>query len=527
MISKMKNMKNIIYLFLLSSIVVFNSCKEPDRIAGFEDAEQFSIYGYLNEHKEKFSDFILILESGGIDKILSAYNPNGTGYTLFLPSNDAVARFIASTEGITSVQDIVNDKTFSAAFSRYHVVNMEVHTQDFPFGAFSEPTLSHDYLTVSFVIETDTSYYKINNQAAVILPNIEVSNGYIHLIETALKPITFTTFNWLQQNSGYTIFKEALELTGTKSLLDFNLKDSKNATAVTLLLEPDAVFQQRGINSVADLAAFVSPNNGDYSNPANPLYNFCTYHMLSGGRYINDFEGAATNYTTFSEIPLNINGMGNDILINPGKEVFEILISGIDTTIINYIMFLYDESNITTQSGAIHIIDRVMRQQTPSKAINTYEFWEEPLLNEYRKKAGTYLIEDKKALKTIEWEGADLFFVELGDQKSSAWGSDYLEINGDFRISYQILPIVQGKYTVFLGAEAFNVKNALVEVYIDGKKISGLVDLSKGGNSDYPFQQIKLGTIDFKKYESHKVEIIPLIPGRFLWDYIRFDPFIK
>jgi len=51
-----------------------------------------------------------------------------------------------------------------------------------------------------------------------------------------------------------------------------------------------------------------------------------------------------------------------------------------------------------------------------------------------------------------------------------------------------------------------------------------LVDLSQGGSANSPFQKIELGTIDFIKYESHKVEVIPLIPGRFLWDYIRFEP---
>jgi hypothetical protein len=98
-------------------------------------------------------------------------------------------------------------------------------------------------------------------------------------------------------------------------------------------------------------------------------------------------------------------------------------------------------------------------------------------------------------------------------------------MNGDFKISYVIPKIVQGKYKVFLGAEKFNSANALVEVYIDGKKVSPLIDLSQGGSANYPFQKIELGTIDFKKYESHKVEVIPLIPGRFLWDYIRFEPF--
>jgi hypothetical protein len=255
------------------------------------------------------------------------------------------------------------------------------------------------------------------------------------------------------------------------------------------------------------------------------LFNFCTYHVLTGGRYINDFEGLVTNYTTLSEIPLNINGTGNDLLINEGKTVFDSIVTDAGTEIIDYIGFFYDESNVTTQTGSIHFIDRIMQQVSPSRAINTFEFYEEPLLNEYRRENGTYLIEDEDALLYVNWEGADLSFIERGSENTSAWGNDWLEIIGDFRISYEIPKIVQGKYKVFLGADKFNTINALVEVYIDGKKISSLVDLSQGGSSNNPFQKIELGIIDFKKYETHKVEIIPLIPGRLAWDYIRFEPF--
>jgi hypothetical protein len=166
-----------------------------------------------------------------------------------------------------------------------------------------------------------------------------------------------------------------------------------------------------------------------------------------------------------------------------------------------------------------------MQQVTPSRAINTFEFYEEPLLNEYRRENGVYLIEDEDALLYTKWKGAELSFVERGSENTSAWGNDWLEINGDFRISYEIPKLVQGKYKVFLGANKFDPTNALVEVFIDGKKVSGLVDLSQGGSSNNPFQRIELGTIDFKKYETHKVEVIPLIPGRFAWDYIRFEPF--
>lgn len=519
-------MKRIVYILSLIAVVAgFNSCKEPERVAGFEDAEQYSMYYYILDNKEEYSDFLSILEVGGLAKTLSAYNPNGNDYTLFLPSNKAIDNFIKNTEGISSINDILKNPAYAAAFARYHVVNMGVHTQDFPFGAFPEPTLSEDYLTVSFIIEPDTSYYKINNQAAVTFPNIEVSNGFIHLVETALEPITFTSYGWLQQNSGYSIFKGALELTGVKSMVDFNVKDFENITPVTLFVESDEVYKKSGINSVEDLAKYISPNNSNYTSITNPLFNYCTYHILTGGRYINDFEGAATNYTTLSEIPLNVNGLGNDLLINKGKQIFDTIISGLDTTIVDYIGFLYDESNVTTQSGAIHLIDQIMTQKTPSRAIVTFEFWEEPVINEYRTEPGSYLIEDKESLLYIDWEGVDLIFTEKGDEQTSAWGNDYLEMNGDFRISYQIPRIVQGKYKVFLGAERFNTANALVEVYIDGKKVSSLIDLSQGGSANNPFQRIELGTVDFKRYESHKVEVIPLIPGRFLWDYIRFEPF--
>jgi hypothetical protein len=398
---------------------------------------------------------------------------------------------------------------------------MGVHTNQFPFGAFSEPTLSGDFLTVNFIIETDTAYYKINNQAAVVLPNIQVSNGYVHLIQTALKPVAFTTYQWVEQTPGFSIFKEALDITGLQPLLHFNRKTEINRQPVTLLVEPDRIYKENGINDLNSLIALISPNDNDYTNTSNPLYNYVAYHILSGQYFIDNFEGTSTNYITFSDIPLNINGLGIDLAINKGKE---------DTVYVqnrpkDYIGFLYDESNVITQSGAIHTIDRIMRQRTPSRSNRTFEFYEEPLLNQYRQEVGTFKIEDPEALFHIKWSGADLFFVELGSQQSSAWGNDYLEINGDFIISYTIPRIIQGRYRVYIRAEAFSAQNALVEVYIDGKKIGGLVDLTTGGTANSPFQTRELGTIDFKRYSTHVVEIRPLIPGRFLWDFIRFEPF--
>jgi uncharacterized surface protein with fasciclin (FAS1) repeats len=517
------NMKKICFI-LWSIFVLFYSCEEPEPVAGFEDVEEMTIYDYLIENQDQFSSFTSILQKGGLDKTLSAYNPYGIKYSLFLPDNEGIQKFIDENEYIASLDEILSDPDYAIAFGRYHILNRGIHSNNFPFGAFPEPTLSDDYLTVSFIIEPDTSYYKINNQAAVIHPNIEVSNGFIHIIEKALTPVSFTSYHWLEMNEDYSIFKAAVDLTGLKPHLDINIKSDLTVQPVTLLLESNQVFHQFDIHSVEDLATHISPGQDNYTSELNPLYNFVAYHILPGRYFIDDFEGVSSNYTTFSDIPVNINGLGIDFAINKGKEIFDTLIVQGDTTFIDYVGFNYDDSNILSQSGVIHMINRLMRQHSPSRSIQTYQFNEEYAFSEFRSKPGTHLVEEELNLKYITWKGIDLYFVELGDQESSAWGADYLEMNGDFEISYQIPSLVQGKYEMYLGAECFNVQNAVVEIYVDGKKVGGFIDLTKGGSAGTPFRRILLGTVDFKTYSSHKITVKSLIPGRFLWDYIRFEP---
>jgi uncharacterized surface protein with fasciclin (FAS1) repeats len=519
-------MRNVFIIFgLILTIIISHSCETEPVEAGFEDMEEMSIYDFLVENETEYSSFLSILRAGGIDKTMSAYNPDGIGYTLFLPDNNAVSTYIEGNSQYSSLNDLLNDQDYVTELSRYHVVNLSILSSEFPFGALPEYTFSGDLLTVTFISETDTSYYKINNQAPVIQPDIELSNGVIHVIKNVLLPITYTSYEWLNNNQEYTIFIELMETTGHNQTIDINLKDELVETQpITLLVEPDSVYFSIGIFTIDDLVAAISPDRTDYTSTSNPLYNYAGYHILEGSRFLNDFEGTATNYITYSEIPLNINGAGLEIKINWGKEIFDTIINQSDTVIIDFVGFYYDESNVITQSGAIHFINRQLKQQPPSRAVRTFEFYEESLLNEYRLEPGEYLIEDTSWLNVIQWSGADLFFIETGDAESPAWGGDYLFMDGDFIISYTFPKIIQGDYTVFLGAEVFNWDNALVEVFIDGKNIGGLIDLSTGGTASNPFARTELGDIRFLKYEEHTVVIRSLIPGRFTWDYIRFEP---
>lgn len=520
-------MKKIAYYILLLTAVVLSSCiKDVTLEAGFKDINKLTIYDFLEENKEEYSSFIAILEKGEIYKTLSAKNPMAAGYTLFLPNNKAVDEFISTNPKFSSLNDLLNDQEYVSALSRYHVVRKGIHTNEFPFGAFPETTLSNDFLTVSFIIEPDTAYYKINNQAAVIRPNIEVSNGYVHVIQNVLSPVVYTTYGWLEQHTNYSIFKAAVDLTGIRPIIDNNLKapGQEYLPAVTLFVESDQIYNKYGIFSVEDLAKKISPNNSDYTDALNPFKNYMAYHVLRNRIFIDDFQGVSSNYNTYSEIPLLVNGLGIDIAINKGKLIADTIVAGTDTIIVDYIGILYDESNVITQSGAIHFIDRVLEQKTPSRAEMDFKFREEPFINSIRGTIGTYVLDDfKQNLNYLTWTGAELSFIKEGTE-STASDDDYLMIDGDFTIFYTIPEIVQGKYNVILRAESFSRRNALIEVFIDGKKIGPTFDLSAGGTASSPYRSIELGSITFNRFTNHTIKIRSLTPGRFLWDYIRFTP---
>jgi len=518
-------MRNIAFgLCVMFSILLF-SCRKEEVPVNFEDLDELSIFDYLKEHEAQYSSFMSILKSCGYDKTLMAYNPERSGgYTLFLPDNNAIDRFIDSRDDFDDLQDLLDDENYTRDLAGFHIVIAAYQTNDFPFGALPEPTFSEDYLTVSFVVDPDSAYYSMNNQAAIVQSDIELSNGYVHLLKEVLVPVSYTTYDWIGMDPQFSIFLEAINLTGLGALIDVNLKEDDHLLPSTLLIEPDSIFNLSKVYTLDDLVKRISPDQDNYTEVNNPLYNFMAYHVLQGSNYLNDFEGLVSNYNTNGDVPLRIDGLGLDIKINKGKEVYDTVVYEGDTIFVDYVGFQYDFSNVTTQSGAIHIIDRLMDIQTPSRSNRTFQFYEDPLIYSLRNDLGIHEINDPELSDLLDWRGGDLLYVKQVESWSNAWGGDYLEISGDFTISYIIPKIVQGKYEVFLGAESYSNQNAIVTVYIDGKKVGGYSDLSLGGNSNNPFQGRNIGVLDISKYEEHLVEIRPIVPGRFLWDYIRFEP---
>jgi len=515
-------MKRIIYLFTIAVMALsLQSCDPDEPIkASFEDMIDQTVYDYIADNDSLYSKFLSILKAGNLDKTMSAYNPNGNGYTMFLPTNAAIDQFIEESPRFSTFEELLADKEYVAAMARFHVVNMGIITNDFPFGALPELNLAGQYLTIGF----EMGIYKVNNLAPVTEKNIEVSNGYIHIISLALEPVTFTTFKWLKQNPQFSIFAQAVEATGFNETLNrIILRDTVSLNPVTLLVEPDSIYNKNKIFNFDDLVKRISPNSSDYTDEYNPLYNFVGYHILSGSLFLSDFEEESTNYTTFGNNPVQINGKNIDLEIH-SKDTLVTLTN--DTTFVDYVTFLYDLSNLLTQSGTVHFVNELMLPKQAARAELSFEFYEEQLFNQYREEGGEFLVEDPAMLSSITWTGGNdqLVFVKSEDESNTAWNKDYLVMEGDFSISYTLPPIVQGNYNLSIRANAYSGDNALVEVFFDGVKVGGLVDLTTGGSSSYPYIDVELGTVSLINYEPHVVTVRSLIPGYFYWDVVRFEP---
>ncbi len=514
------------YMLLLGlgGLMMMVSCEEstPDR--SFYEDEIVTITDYLKNHKETYSYFWQILEVAELRIPLTAYNPFGDRFTLFLPSDGAFEAFIAKMPEYTSFEDLLADVAYVRLLGRYHLVNKAFNTNEFPYGALPDTTASGDFLTVGFSSELDTTFYKINNVATIEAGNIEVANGFIHVINQVLEPNAYDSFEWLQKTEGFSIISGLLELTGLKDTMGIYRKTQAGEiikNRYTVLAEHDSIYLRNGISSLDDLIDRYSSPGLSYDDPDNELYQLAAYHLLEGSYFLDEFIGSS-NYNTYANFPVQINA-GLEIRINTGADTFRIDVIEGDTSYINYISLYYQESNQLSKNGAIHMISEIMELFKPSRSQRTFQFYEEPQIFKVRNIYSIHEFVDVENFEIIKWTGPEsLYFVKAAGDRAT--NEDYILIEDEFTIEYTIPKVIPGKYTVSLRTHAYSQNNASIQVYIDGQKLGGNLDLTAGGTSSNPYKIFNLGELEFSVYEEHLVFIQALIPGQFIWDYISFTP---
>ena len=342
-------------LILLSIFVaMMTSCDSVPHDSTWFDEENLTICQFLEQNKEEYSKSYRLIAEGKMLSPLCGYNPYGEDYTLFLPSNEAIEHFIQQNPEYGSFEELLLDTSFIQKLTRYHTVKRRLHTDEFPDGALTDSTLTGERLVTGFYTDGNNQIIKVNNIASITKSNLDMTNGYIHVISEMLNPIEVSGYEWLQNQDDYTILAAAMEFCRIPNRLWFQ--------KYTILAEHDSIYHRKGIYSLEDLINYIAPPDGP-ANKSILMYNFTAYHVLYKDLYLNDLYWGREGYRTLNfETVIIDNSL--EIKINPGIDTFGIKISEAgDTTIIDYIRLVREESNINTTSGPIHSITDLLASE--------------------------------------------------------------------------------------------------------------------------------------------------------------------
>ncbi len=348
----------VVQLIILSALI--SSCESVQNESNWVKENSLSISQYVEKNREEYSKFHKLMAESKMLNTLYAYNPYGNDYTLFLPTNEALDNFILQNQKYASFEELIRDTSFIKIFVRYHTINNKLHTDEFPDGALTDKTLTGDRIVTRFYTDGNNQIIKVNNVASVTKPNLELTNGYIHVISGVLQKTEISGYDWLQQQEGYSILAEAVKLSGLKSRLWWD--------KYTIIAEHDSVYRKNGIYTVDDLVARIATPGMQLSSRNNTFHLFAAYHFVGNEYYLNDFNWGIDDYTTLATGKKLTIDVGVEIKINPGIDTYTTVSNTGESVLINYIRPNWENCNIITRTGAIHTIsDLLFYEPFPKK----------------------------------------------------------------------------------------------------------------------------------------------------------------
>lgn len=317
------------------------SCKEDIDESNLYTFTGETIEGFLQSHSDQFSNFNYVLSRIGYDKILSAY---GT-YTCFAPRNEAIMEYIDSLYDDTSNKDLPHNgmtqrglegltDSLCEDIALFHLLGTKVMSV-YMNGMTVKTFLGRD---INMSLDSVTTSITINRQARIDSVDIELENGVMHTLDHVITRSNNLVAGEMEMHpETFSLFSQALKATGLADSLSAQRRESYDPEkeypvdddhgfyvpercelGYTIFAETDQTFEQMGITTLDDLAAYaaeqyahcadagsgwydyakshgikVSTGN-DYMNPWNTLSMFVRYHVLPCkipfGKLVNDFN---------------------------------------------------------------------------------------------------------------------------------------------------------------------------------------------------------------------------------------------
>lgn len=303
------------------------------------EPDQSDLYTFTGETIESYiakdstlTSFNYILSRVGYDAMMAAYGH----YTCFAPVNEGVAFYIDSLyndadaviphNGMTenSLQGLTD--SLCLAIARFHITTSYNNLVTMTGSGQLQTMLGYE-----FPYNSSTGQTVLGGKATIIESDLEAVNGLLHRLDNVIPRTSHFTDYVIDHNADYSIFAQALKLTGlndsllqtSKGEMEFRqlLRENQNTVGnippasgpnttgtvevkvgYTIFAESDAVMAKNGINNIQDLIDYANEQYGncrswydyvsenditvstgdDYTNRFNALNMFVAYHLLKG-----------------------------------------------------------------------------------------------------------------------------------------------------------------------------------------------------------------------------------------------------
>ena len=325
----------------LSQVMV--SCSDEPAVENYYTFTGEMVSDYLDSRPELYSDFTEILHRSGLYGKMATYG----AYTCLAPTNDAIQEYL-SQHGYASVADMPQAECDTLSWN--HIVSAAYFTTDLSIGQLPTNNMNDRSLTFSCdssEVNGGNLIYYINNSKLIVRDD-SVENGVVHTLDRVIQPSKLYLPDMIMEDKAVSLFAEALVITGlrdslyvsedatytigtdsikrgTVGALPFHRTGAtyrmsypeKRRKQFTALVEPNSVFEAKGIYTIDDLKAYakqvydeVYPEDAgayddDFTHRKNPLNRFISYHLLPYKSAINNFtiSESGVDYKTTCSMP--------------------------------------------------------------------------------------------------------------------------------------------------------------------------------------------------------------------------------
>lgn len=334
-------------VLLLAAPLTFTSCKEDISSDAYAIKTESTMMDYvssdstLSDIKELFG-MVKLGNSSNASTLASVLAARGN-YTVFAPTNSAVRAYVLQLTGTTDLNNLTEEQKKQIALNCIidNGTSSAYETADFPTGGNTFSTSNLRDRRLSCTQDSTDMTYVINGDSRCITTNIEVSNGYLHIVDHVISPSTNSVAELLQSADNMQIIGLLLNETAWADSLSLKTSEEEEyenahldnagttwgagkatymatrSVSYTAFFEPDNVLESewgipapvvspdKEITNKEEILAKVvemckkhfptvdergeSAADTDYKNPANVVNRFISYHILRGGMSVDQF----------------------------------------------------------------------------------------------------------------------------------------------------------------------------------------------------------------------------------------------